>query len=111
MSDLNQSQQNTAYCARCDVNSWEELTSALTQALNTFDRIDYVFPIAGLTERQVIPRPSEQRNVRKEGFIKPDNTVLETNLMGMVNLIMITVQAFRGQEPRAELGGMRGKSK
>ena len=78
--------------------------------MNTFDRIDYVFPIAGLTERQVIPKPSEQKDVRKHGFVKPETTTLEVNMMGMLNLILIAVQTFRGQEPKAELGGMRGKS-
>ena len=87
------------------------MTSAFTKALNTFDRIDYVFPIAGLTERQVIPKPSDQKDVRKDGFVKPDMTVLDVNLTGMINLILIAVQAFRSQEARQELGGMKGKGR
>ena len=79
--------------------------------MKTFDRIDYVFPIAGLTERQVIPKPSEQKDVRKHGFVKPDTMTLNVNMNGMLNLIMIAVQAFRGQEPKEQLGGMRGKRK
>ena len=31
-------------------------------------------------------------------------------MSGMIDLILIAVQAFRRQEPREELGGMRGKS-
>jgi hypothetical protein len=64
-----------------------------------------------LTERQVIPKPSDQKDVRKDGFVKPDMTVLDVNLTGMINLILIAVQAFRGQEVRQELGGMKGKGK
>ena len=109
--DLNKSNPETAFCAKCDVNKWEDLSSAFFQALDTYERIDYVFPIAGLTERQVISQPSEQKDVRKHGFKKPDLTVLETNLNGMVNLIMVAVQAFRGQEPTDGLGGMRERSK
>ncbi len=70
-----------------------------------------MFPIAGLTERQAIPRPSEQQDVTKHGFVKPDLTVFETNATGMINLVLIAVQAFRRQEKKPELGGMRGKSK
>lgn len=110
-ADLNALHPNSAFCDHCDVNSWSDLTSCLLRALELFDgRIDYIFPIAGLTERQVIPKPSEQRDVRREGFVKPDLTVLETNATGMVNLVLAAVQVFRGQEPREELGAMRGKS-
>ena len=111
VKELNDRKADTAYCAECDVNSWDDLTSVFTKALETFQRIDYVFPIAGLTERQVIPKPSEQKDVRKHGFTKPDLTVFDTNGTGMINLILIAVQAFRGQEKSEKLGGMRGKSK
>ena len=87
------------------------MTSAFTKALNTFDRIDYVFPVAGITERQVVPKPSEQKDVRKHGFTKPDLTVIDVNLNAMINLILIAVQTFRGQEVKQELGDMKGKSK
>lgn len=110
VSELNQTKSDTAFATKCDVSSWESLTSAFTQAINTFDRIDYVFPIAGITERQVIPKPSEQKDVKEHGFVKPDTTVLAANMSGMIDLILIAVQAFRRQEPREELGGMRGKS-
>lgn len=86
------------------------MTSAFTKALNTFDRIDYVFPVAGITERQVLPKPSEQKDVRQHGFVKPDFTVIDVNLNAMISLILCAVQAFRGQEPKPELGGMKGKS-
>jgi NAD(P)-dependent dehydrogenase (short-subunit alcohol dehydrogenase family) len=110
VSELNQSRPNSAHFAKCDVSNWDDLTSAFAKALNTFDRIDYVFPVAGITERQVVPKPSEQKDVRKEGFVKPDLTVIDVNLNAMINLILIAIQAFRGQEVRQELGGMRGKS-
>lgn len=110
MSGLNSSKANSAFFAKCDVSSWDDLTSAFKKALDTFDRIDYVFPVAGITERQVIPKPNEQKDVRKNGFIKPDMTVIDVNLTAMMNLILIAVQAFRGQEAKQELGGMRGKS-
>jgi NADP-dependent 3-hydroxy acid dehydrogenase YdfG len=109
VNDINSKKPDTAYCAKCDVNSWDDLTSAFSKALQIFDRLDYVFPIAGLTERQVIPKASEQQDVRKNGFTKPDLTVFDTNGTGMINLVLIAVQAFRGQEKRSELGGMRGK--
>lgn len=109
-SELNNKTPNSVFTSKCDVGDWDELASAFTKALNIFDRIDYVFPIAGLTERQVIPKPGEQKDVRKEGFVKPDTTVLDVNMMGMINLIMIAVQAFRSQDPKDALGGMKGKS-
>ncbi|KAK3719080.1 hypothetical protein LTR37_004644 [Vermiconidia calcicola] len=110
VKELNDSKSDSAFCAKCDVNSWDDLTSVFTKALTAFDgRVDYVFPVAGVTERQVIPRPSEQKDVRKEGFVKPDLRTYDTNGTGMINLVMIAVQAFRGQEPKPELGGMRGK--
>lgn len=111
VSELNNQNPDTAFCAKCNVGSWDDLVSAFTQAMNKFEIIDYVLPIAGISERQVIPKPSEQNDVRKNGFVKPDTTTLEVNMNGMLNLILLAVQAFRGQEPRAELGGMRGKSK
>lgn len=58
----------------------------------------------------MIPKPSEQMDVRKHGFAKPDLTTFDTNATGMINLILIAVQAFRGQEKSEKLGGMRGKS-
>lgn len=109
--ELNKAHPESAYSCKCDVTSWDELTSAFIKALNTFERIDYVFPIAGLTERKVIPKPSESsRHVRKEGFAKPDWKTFDTNTTGMMNLILIAVQAFRNQDPNPKLGGMRGKS-
>jgi NAD(P)-dependent dehydrogenase (short-subunit alcohol dehydrogenase family) len=111
VAEINRKRPDAAYCERCDVSSWDDLTSAFSEALKTFDRIDYVFPIAGLTERKVIPKPSEQQDVRKNGFVKPDMTTFDTNGPGMINLIFIAIQAFRGQEEKTELGGMRGKSK
>ncbi|KAK5172195.1 uncharacterized protein LTR77_003833 [Saxophila tyrrhenica] len=109
VDEINQQRPDTAFCTKCDVNSWDELTSAFSKAIEIFDRVDYVFPIAGLTERQVIPKPSEQQDVKKHGFVKPDLAVFDTNATGMINLVLIAVQAFRRQEKREELGGMRGK--
>ena len=108
--DLNQKTPDTAFAAKCDVSSWDDLSSTFTQALDKFDRIDYVFPIAGLTERAAISKPSEQKDVRKNGFQKPDLTVFDVNANGMITLILMAVQAFRGQDQKDELGGMRGKS-
>ena len=110
VSELNSSKADSAFFAKCDVSRWDDLTSAFAKALDTFDRIDYVFPVAGITERQVIPKPKEQKDVRTDGFVKPDMTVIDVNLTAMINLIMIAVQAFRGQEDKEELGGMKGKS-
>lgn len=110
VSGLNQSRPNSAHFLKCDVSSWDDLTSAFTKALDAFERIDYVFPVAGITERQVIPKPSEQKDVRKSGFVKPDLAVIDINLNAMLNLILIAAQAFRGQQPTQKLGGMRGKS-
>lgn len=80
VSELNQSRSNSAHFAKCDVSNWDDLTSAFGKALDVFDRIDYVFPVAGITERQVIPKPGEQKDVRKDGFVKPDLTVIDVNL-------------------------------
>ena len=35
------------------VSNWDDMTAVFSKALDTLGRIDYVFPVAGLTERQV----------------------------------------------------------
>lgn len=92
-----------ARCAHVDAASWNSQAKAFSQAVSDFGRIDYVYPIAGISERPWIPNDPVA-----SGFEVPDLTVLDVDLTGVLYTIALAVQQFRKQEPGRH--GFRGKS-
>lgn len=99
--ELNTSSK-VAFAAQVDVTSWDQQVSAFERAIKEFGRIDYVFPIAGINERAWIPNDPGSK-----GFVKPDLTVLDADVNGVLYTVALAVQQFRRQEPQH---GFRGKS-
>lgn len=86
----------------CDTASWESQVLAFQDAISWRalggGRIDFVAPIAGISERQWIPY-SEESNVASDlGFAKPDLSVLDVDLTGVLYTVALAVQHFRRQE-------------
>ncbi|KAF5266768.1 hypothetical protein FOXYS1_2380 [Fusarium oxysporum] len=75
-----------AWAVQADVGDWESQKQAFEVAVEKLGRVDYVFPIAGITER-----PWNAKQPSGSGFVKPNLFVLD----------------FRTQEPGKY--GFRGK--
>lgn len=86
-----------------DVSKWDSLAKAFGQAVETFERIDYVYAIAGINERQWLTN-----DIGITGFQPPDLSVLDINLKGVLYTVALAVQQFRRQRPNGD--GFRGKS-
>ncbi len=97
-----------AKCARVDAADWDSQAEAFGQAVAEVGRIDYVYPIAGIGERAFIP-PQAASSSSSSGFQKPDLTVIDVDLTGVLYTVALAVQQFRRQEPGKH--GFRGKSK
>lgn len=92
--------------AGTDVASWESQLSAFKQALAVLGgRIDYVFPIAGIGEKQWLPLAEESAGGKE--FVRPNLATVEVDLTGVLYTVALGVQQFRRQEKDA--GGWRGK--
>ncbi|KIW19955.1 hypothetical protein PV08_00530 [Exophiala spinifera] len=91
-----------AKCARVDVADWSSQANAFSQAVADFGRIDYVYPIAGVGERTWTTNDPSQT-----GFQKPDLSVLDIDLTGVLYTVSLAVQQFRKQQPGKT--GFRGK--
>lgn len=103
VKELNQKSKVASWVA-VDVADWDSQEKAFSQAVAEFGRIDYVYPIAGIGERRWLPN-----NPTAKGFEKPDLTVLDVDLNGVLYTVGLAVQQFRRQEVGAN--GFRGKSK
>jgi NADP-dependent 3-hydroxy acid dehydrogenase YdfG len=88
--------------ASVDVTDWESQVKAFQQAVTECGRIDYVYPIAGIGERTWIPKSEED-------FVKPDLSVMEVNVNGLMYTVSLAIQQFRKQGIGSN--GFRGKSK
>lgn len=86
-----------------DVSDWDSLAKAFGQAVETSGRVDYVYAIAGINERQWLTN-----DVGTTGFQPPDLSVLDINLKGVLFAVALAVQQFRRQQPNCD--GFRGKS-
>lgn len=86
-----------------DVASWESQVQAFEAVVADAERIDMVFPIAGVGERTFIPNNPSQRE-----FTKPDLTVLDVDLYGVLYTASLAIQQFRKQD--LDNDGCRGKS-
>ncbi|OAL33228.1 hypothetical protein AYO20_07545 [Fonsecaea nubica] len=101
-AELNETAQ-VAWTAQVDVTNWDEQVSAFEKAVDTFGRIDYVFPIAGLSERRSFPN----RGKDLKGFEKPDLSVIDVNLTGVLYTVSLALQQFRRQD--VNKFGFKGK--
>jgi NAD(P)-dependent dehydrogenase (short-subunit alcohol dehydrogenase family) len=97
------SQSPVAYTHAVNVTCWEEQVTAFTAAVKQLNRIDYVYPIAGIGERMwTANRP------KATGFEKPDLSVLDVDVTGVLYTVSLALQQMRRQEKDGN--GFRGKS-
>lgn len=86
-----------------DVADWESQRKAFEQVVQNFGRVDLVFPIAGIGEREGwIPN-----DPKATGFTKPDLTALDVNLNGALYTTSLAIQQMRRQDK--DESGFRGK--
>lgn len=86
-----------------DVASWDSQLEGFKSVVADARRIDWVFPVAGVTERSWIRNDPHSRD-----FIKPDLTTLDVDLYGVLHTASLAIQQFRRQE--RDRDGVRGKS-
>ena len=96
----------------CDTASWESQLSAFQTALQVLGgRIDFVAPIAGIGERKWLPFPSETQTMKEGQFAKPDLSVVDVDLTGMLYTIALAIQQFRRQDAIEWEKGWNGRGK
>lgn len=93
-----------AWAVEADVGDWESQKQAFEIAVERLGRVDYVFPIAGITEK-----PWNPKQPNGSGFVKPNLAVLNVNASGALYTCSLAIQQFRTQESGKY--GFRGKSK
>ncbi|KAK4995925.1 hypothetical protein LTR66_004363 [Elasticomyces elasticus] len=102
-SELNEDKsEDVAFAVKVDVTDWDQQLAAFEKVVAQFGRLDYVYPIAGIAERAWLPT-----DLKAQGFVKPDLTVLDADLNGVLWTISLAVQQFRRQEKNKN--GFRGK--
>lgn len=100
--ELNATTQ-TVWPVQVDVADWESQRGAFEAAVKEFGRIDYVFAVAGITERPwIVDRPETTE------FPRPDLSVFDINANGVFYISALATMQFRRQEPNKY--GFRGKS-
>lgn len=88
------------YCAECDTASWDSQLNAFKSALGVLGgRIDFVAPIAGIAERKWIPTLGSGPYGVEGEFVKPDLTVIDVDLAGVLYTVALALQQFRRQIP------------
>ena len=96
--------EQLAWYTTVDTADWNSQAEAFSKAVGQLGRIDYVYPIAGVGERVWTPNdPSAS------GFVKPDLTVIDIDLYGVMYTVSLALQQFRRQE--VGKNGTRGKSR
>ncbi|EON98384.1 putative short chain dehydrogenase protein [Phaeoacremonium minimum UCRPA7] len=93
-----------AWPVQVDVADWESQRKGFEAAVAKLGRIDYVFPIAGISELPWLPK---QASTEFAGFQKPNLAVFEVNAYGPLYTSALAIQHFRRQEPNKY--GFRGK--
>jgi NAD(P)-dependent dehydrogenase (short-subunit alcohol dehydrogenase family) len=87
------------FYVECDTCSWDSQLSAFQTALKVLGgRIDFVAPIAGIGEKKWLPTFEAMRKSSGDGFVKPDLSVIDVDLTGVLYTIALAVQQFRHQE-------------
>lgn len=89
---------------RVDVSNWESQRQTFGKAIEDLGRIDFVFPIAGIGENKSwMPNDNDRTE-----FSKPDLTVIDVNLNGVLYTSSLAIQQMRKQNKDGL--GFRGKS-
>lgn len=83
-----------------DWSSQKQTFETVLKALE--GRVDYVYPIAGIGERMSIPNDPSAKD-----FAKPDLSVLDVDLYGLMYTSSLAIQQMRRQPKNAS--GFRGK--
>ena len=83
---------------------WDSQKAAFEKAVKHFGRIDYVFPIAGIGERKIIKNDPTALE-----FEKPDLSVIDVDLTGVLYTAFLAIQQFRHQDKDEK--GYRGRSR
>lgn len=89
-----------------DVADWESQRRGFEAAVAELNHIDYVFPIAGISE---VPWLSKEAGKGSSEFEKPNLVVFEVNAYGPLYTAALAIQQFRRQ--KLNKYGFRGKSK
>ncbi|KAG9189333.1 hypothetical protein G6011_06201 [Alternaria panax] len=98
-SKHNTSTNITVYYAVCDTSSWESQLSTFQAALKALGgRISCIFPIAGIVEKKWLPFPAENNDMPADEFAKPDLSVVDIDLTGVLYTVALAVQHFRRQD-------------
>ena len=92
-----------AISVQLNAADWDSQLAAFEQAIDAFGRIDYVFPIAGIGERKAI-----KNDPSAKGFQKPDLSVVDVDLTGVLYTAFLAIQQMRRQEK--DESGKRGRS-
>jgi NAD(P)-dependent dehydrogenase (short-subunit alcohol dehydrogenase family) len=88
------------FYVECDTFSWDSQLSAFQTALRVLGgRIDFVAPIAGIGEKKWLPTFDVMGKARGDEFAKPDLSVIDVDVTGVLYTIALAVQQFRRQEP------------
>ncbi|RII23921.1 hypothetical protein CUC08_Gglean012752 [Alternaria sp. MG1] len=100
LADQHNTPNNTVlYYATCDTSSWESQLSVFQAALKALGgRISCMFPIAGIGEKKWLPFPSESCKQPTDSFTKPDLSVIDVDLTGVLYTIALAIQHFRRQD-------------
>ncbi|KAJ4358852.1 hypothetical protein N0V95_002705 [Ascochyta clinopodiicola] len=89
------------HTVQCDAASWESQVAAFQEAIDwraeDKGQIHFVAPIAGIGDRKWIPFPEESTAADSQEFAKPDLTVLDVDLTGVLYTVALAVQHFRRQ--------------
>lgn len=94
---------NDAIAVQVNASDWDSQLAAFEKAVDSFGRIDYVFPIAGIGERKAI-----KNDPKAKGFQKPDLSVIDVDLTGVLYTAFLAIQQMRRQDKDDK--GSRGKS-
>lgn len=90
----------TIHHTYCDTASWDSQLSSFRKAMHVLGgRIDFVAPIAGIGEKKWLPFPSEMATAPATTFFKPNLSVVNVDLTGVLYTIALAVQHFRRQDP------------
>ncbi|CAK7235185.1 hypothetical protein SBRCBS47491_009205 [Sporothrix bragantina] len=95
--------EEVAWPVQVDVADWESQRAGFEAAVAKLGHIDYVFPIAGISELPWLPKSDPTST----GFVKPNLAVLDVNGYGALYTSALAIQQFRRQEPNKH--GFRGK--
>jgi NAD(P)-dependent dehydrogenase (short-subunit alcohol dehydrogenase family) len=93
----------TLHYAACDTASWDSQLAAFQAALQALGgRIDFVAPIAGIGEKKWLPT-FEDISTSSSGpsaeFVRPNLSVIDVDLTGVLYTIALAIQQFRRQDP------------